>query len=103
MTRVVQQGGALLQGWDCGRALLRDRPTFSRPPEPEEIGFGAEYQGIALTLEGRLIGFEAAVEVVELRVLAISIGIDACSHRLALTHYGLSLCIGLSQHFLPLT
>src|SRR5690606_2418802 len=77
--------------------------AVSRTPELEEFGLRAENQRVAIACKRGTVGFQALVELVELRVLAIGIGIDAGGDRLALTHDGLSFSIGLRQHFLTLT
>src|SRR5215467_11318639 len=49
----------------------------SRVPEVlEELRIGVEHQDVALVLEARAVGVEAAPEGIELRVLAESLGVD---------------------------
>src|SRR5262249_26251791 len=69
----------------------------SRAPEiPEELRIGIEHEDIALVLEARAVSVEAAIEGVELRILAERLGVDRRGFcvALALGALGVAVCLG---------
>src|SRR5882724_2406106 len=68
----------------------------------EELGIGVEDQDVALVLEAGAIGVQAPVEIVELRILVESPGIDRRGLGVALALDPLRLAIGLGDDDLAL-
>src|SRR5262245_50660890 len=66
----------------------------------EELRIGLEYEDIAPAAEARFVGFEAAVEGVELGILLVGLGVDGRRLAIAFALDALRLAVGLrDDHF----
>src|SRR4029077_4125126 len=72
------------------------------PEVLEELRIGVEHQHIALVLEARAVGVEAAVEGVELRVLAERPGVDGRGLGVAVALDALRVAVRLGDDHLAL-
>src|SRR5690606_3606516 len=71
--------------------------------EAEEVGARINHHHVILARETRAIGLEATVEGVEVRALAVGVGVDRGCLRVALTHGLLGRTISLGDDDLALT
>src|SRR5258708_1876052 len=72
--------------------------ALSRVSEiPEELGIGVEHDHVALVLEARPVGVEAAVEGVELGILVEGARVDGGRLRIALAFDALGVAVGASD------